>query len=79
MASIKKFGFIDLVNRNKFYYKYYQDNDSKHKFYLCKSWLLYNCTKVMDTLAQNRDINGVFFSTKKCALYFKKMEFCVCF
>ena len=22
---------------------------------------------------------GVFFSTKKCALYLKKMQFCVCF
>ena len=23
--------------------------------------------------------NGVFFSTKKCAFYEKKMQFCVCF
>ena len=29
IASIKKFGFIDLVNSNKFYYKYYQHNDPK--------------------------------------------------
>ena len=33
IASIKKFGFIDSVNPNKFYYKYYQDNDPKHKSY----------------------------------------------
>ena len=31
IASINKFGFIDPVNPNKFYYKYYQDNDRKHK------------------------------------------------
>ena len=29
IASIKKFGFIDSVNLNKFYYKYYQVNDPK--------------------------------------------------
>ena len=52
IASIKKFGFIDPVNPNKFYYKYYQDKDSKHKSYLCKFWLQYNCTKVIDIPAQ---------------------------
>ena len=35
IASIKKFGFIDPVNLNKFYYKYYQDNGTKHKSYMC--------------------------------------------
>lgn len=58
-ASIKKFGFIDPVNPNKFNYKYYQDNDSKHKSYLCKSRLLYNCSKVIDTPAQSPDINPI--------------------
>ena len=68
IASINKFGFIDPVNPNKFYYKYYQDNDRKHKSqdqdndpkhksYLCKSWLLYNCTKVIDALVQSPNIN----------------------
>ena len=38
IASIKKFGFIEPVNPNKLYYKYYQGNDPKHKSYLCKSW-----------------------------------------
>ena len=40
IASIKKFAFIDPVNPNISYYKHYQDNDPKHKSYLCKSWLL---------------------------------------
>ena len=40
IASIKKFDFIGPVNPNKFNYKYYQDNDPKHKSCLCKSWLL---------------------------------------
>ena len=34
IARIKKFGFIDPLNSNKFYYKYYQVNDPKHKSYL---------------------------------------------
>ena len=55
--SINNFGFIDPVNPNKFYYKYYQDNDPKYKSCLFKSWLLYNCTKVIvDTSAQSPDI-----------------------
>ena len=33
IASIKKFGFIDPINPNKFHYKYYQDNGPKHKSY----------------------------------------------
>ena len=44
ITSIKKFGFINPVNPNKFYYKCNQDNDSKQKSYLCKSCLLHNCT-----------------------------------
>ena len=54
-----KFCFIDLVNLSKFYYKHYQDSDPKHKLYLCKSWLLYNCTKVIDIPAQSLDINPI--------------------
>ena len=57
IASIKKFGFIDPVNPNKFYYTYYQDNDHKHKSYLWKSCLQYNCAKVIDTPVQSPDIN----------------------
>ena len=59
IASIKKFGFIYPVNPNKFYYKYHQDNDPKNKSYLCKSWLLYNFTKVIATPAQSPDINHI--------------------
>ena len=51
-ASIKKFDFIDPVNLNKFYYKYYQDNDPKHKsIYLSSGYnttvpkLLIRCPK----------------------------------
>ena len=59
IASIKKFGFIDLLNPNKFYYKYYHSNNSKHRCYLCKSLLLYNCTKVIEAPAQSPDINPI--------------------
>ena len=60
IASIKNFGFIDSANPNKFSCKYYQDNDPKHKSYLCKSWFLYNCTKAIDdTPAQSSDINPI--------------------
>ena len=34
--SIKKFDFIVTVNPYKFYSKYCQDYDPKHKSYLCK-------------------------------------------
>ena len=30
IANIKKFNFIEPINPNKFYYKYYQDNDPKY-------------------------------------------------
>ena len=36
-----------------------QDNDPKHKIYLCKSWLLYDCTKVIDTPVQGPDIKPI--------------------
>ena len=49
----------DPVNPNRFYYKYYQYNDPKDKFYLCKFWLPNNCTKVIDTPTQSPDINFI--------------------
>lgn len=52
-ANVNKFGFIDPNNSTKFKYIHYQDNDPKHKSYLCRSWLLHNCTKVTDTPAQS--------------------------
>ena len=54
-----KFGFIDPVNLNKFYYKFYQDNDRKYKSHLCRYWLLYNCTKDINTPAQSLNINPI--------------------
>ena len=30
-------------------FKFYQDDDPKHKSYIAKSWLLYNCPKVLET------------------------------
>ncbi|KAH8336516.1 hypothetical protein KR074_005645, partial [Drosophila pseudoananassae] len=40
----EKFGFI-VDNKQKFY----QDNDPKHKNVTVRTWLLYNCQKVIDT------------------------------
>ena len=65
IASIKKFGFIDPINPNKFYYKYYQDNDPKHKSYLCRSWSLYNCIRVIETLAHLKKKVGKRSPTNK--------------
>ena len=45
--------------------KYYQDNHPTHKSYLCKSSLLYNCTKVIDTPAQNPNIENIAIHLKK--------------
>lgn len=41
--------------RNNF--KFYQDNNPEHKAYATRQSLLYNCSKVMETLSQNLDIN----------------------
>ena len=50
---------MDPVNLNKVNYKYYQDNDPKHKSYLCKLWLLYSYTEVIGTPAQSSDITSL--------------------
>lgn len=57
--SVKKFGLLAPDNPNKFKYKYYQDNDPKHKSYLSRSWLLYNCTKVIATPAESPHISPI--------------------
>lgn len=59
VQSATKFGFIDPSNRNKLNFKLYQDNDPKHKSYLCRSWALYNCAKVIDTPAYSPDLNPI--------------------
>lgn len=40
-------------------YKFYQDNDPKHKALKVRTWLLYNCSKVIDTPPQSPDINPI--------------------
>lgn len=48
-----------LKNTRKLKYNFYQDNDPKHKSYLCRTWLLHNCSKVIDTPAQSPDLNPI--------------------
>lgn len=38
-------------------FKFYQDNDPRHKSYIVREWLLYNCANVIETPAQSSDLN----------------------
>ncbi|KAL1497932.1 hypothetical protein ABEB36_008812 [Hypothenemus hampei] len=38
---------------------FYQDNDPKHKAQKVRSWLLYNCPKVIETPPQSPDLNVI--------------------
>ena len=49
-ASAEKLGI-----RNTF--RYWQDNDPKHKAYDTRNWLLYNCPHVIETPPQSPDLN----------------------
>ncbi|GFW00379.1 transposable element Tcb1 transposase [Trichonephila clavipes] len=40
-------------------WRFYQDNDPKHKAYKVRSWLLYNCPHDMETPTQSLDINPI--------------------
>lgn len=40
-------------------FQFYQDNDPKHKSYLVREWLLYNCPKVIETPPQSPDLNPI--------------------
>jgi len=40
-------------------FKFYQDNDPKHKAYKTREWMLYNCPKVLETPPQSPDINPI--------------------
>ena len=50
--SAEKFGISDT-------FKLYQDNDPKHKAHKVRSWLLYNCPKVLETPPQSPDLNPI--------------------
>lgn len=41
------------------HFNFYQDNDPKHKSYLVREWLLYNCPKVIETPPQSPDLNPI--------------------
>lgn len=51
-SSARKLGI-----ENSFHF--YQDNDPKHKAWVVRSWLLYNCPKVIETPPQSPDINPI--------------------
>lgn len=40
-------------------FKFYQDNDPKHKAHVVREWLLYNCPKVLETPPQSPDLNPI--------------------
>lgn len=40
-------------------FKYYQDNDPKHKAHKTREWLLYNCPRVLQTPPQSPDLNPI--------------------
>lgn len=50
--SVKKLG----IECN---FQFYQDNDPKHSALDVKTWLLYNCPKVIKTPAQSPDLNVI--------------------
>lgn len=51
-SSAEKLGILDT-------FKFYQDNDPKHKAYKVRSWLLYNTPKTLETPPQSPDINVI--------------------
>lgn len=38
-------------------FRYWQDNDPKHKAHITRNWLLYNCPHVIETPPQSPDLN----------------------
>lgn len=40
-------------------FKFYQDNDPKHKAHIVREWLPYNCPKVIQTPPQSPDLNPI--------------------
>lgn len=56
IKSAEQFGFPGDIKPQ---FKFYQDNDPKHKEHTVKMWLLFNCNKVLDTPAQSPDLNPI--------------------
>lgn len=64
---MNKFVYVDVLKKNvkpsieklgiedDFYF--YQDNDPKHKSYIAREWLLYNCPHVLEVPPQSPDLN----------------------
>lgn len=50
--SAEKLGVLET-------FKFYQDNDPKHMAYEVRSWLLYNCPKVIQTPPRSPDLNSI--------------------
>ena len=45
----------------------YEDNDPKHKAYVVRKWLLYNCPGVIDTPPQSPNLNSIQMIWNKIA------------
>lgn len=67
--KMNKWGYLNILKNNVKQsaekmgilntFKFYADNDPKHTSYVAKSWLLYNCPKVIQTPPQSPDINVI--------------------
>ena len=51
-----KFGFMQ---ENKPRFKFYKDNNPKHRSNTVRMWLLYNCGKVIGTPVQGSNLNRI--------------------
>lgn len=61
--------YLDLLKQNLIksatkmnianHFKFYQDNDPKHKARIVQEWLLYNCPKVLHPPPQSPDLNPI--------------------
>lgn len=68
-GNMNKLMYLDILRENlgasveslglSKQYKFYQDNDPKHKSYLAREWLLYNTPKTLDTPPQSPDLNPI--------------------
>ena len=56
IRNSNKFGFMQEIKPR---FKFYQDNDPKHRLNMVRMWLPYNCGKVIDTPVQSSDLNPI--------------------